>query len=122
MKPNYQKTLPQKADFVFTSEWWFSPVSTRIDNLFIAKDKSRNHWVLWLTWFDDNWLKDEERIITSIPIDGYDNANVAAMKLIEKFWKEENINGSLSYGPEFISQTGILDEQDIETLIKKVWG
>ena len=114
--------MPKTADFALTAEWWFSPVSTRIDSLFIAKDKTKRYWVLWLKWFDDNWLKYEERIINAIPSNDENNVNKAAIELIIKFWSEEMDNGSLSYGPEFISQLGIIDENDMKDIIKKVWS
>tara|TARA_B110000444_G_C18677521_1_gene518143 strand:- start:515 stop:883 length:369 start_codon:yes stop_codon:yes gene_type:complete len=122
MKPKYQKSLPKNADFTFTAEWWFSPVSTRIDTFFIAKDKSKKFWVLWLTWFDDNWLENKERIIDCMLINNSENVKHTAFQIIKKFWIGEKISGFLSFGPEFISQIGILNEDDIEILIKEVWG
>ena len=97
-------------------------MSTRIDNYHVVKDKSKNYWVLWLTWFDDNWYKDEEEIIDSILVNGHTDIKEAATQMIKNFWQKERSDQNLTYGPEFITMTGMLDMDDIENLIKEVWS
>ena len=120
MQVDYQDTLPKSAHYAFTAEWWYSPASTRIDHYHIAMDKSKNYWVLWLTWFDDNWFTDEEKIITNIPISEAKDIQTAATMLIAKAWKEEISDYNLD-PPEFISQTGMLDMEDIESVVNDIW-
>ena len=121
MKVNYQKTLPKTAEFIFTAEWWYSPVSTRIDNYHVVKDKSKNYWVLWLTWFDDNWWRDEEKVLTQIPISEAKDIKTAASILVAKSWKEEIGEYELDH-PEFISQTGLLDMDEIKVIVNDIWA
>ena len=121
MQVDLQEKLPKSATYAFTAEWWYSPASTRIDNYFIAKDKSSNYWVLWNAWFDDNWFKDEEDIITEITVGEASDIKSAAKLLITKAWREEKDASSLDY-PEFISQTGLLEMDDVENIVNDIWS
>ena len=120
MQVKHYDNLPESSTYAFTAEWWYSPVSTRIDNYFISKDKSNKYWVLWNSWFDDNWLKDEEDILTEIKVGEASDIKFAAKLLIAKAWREEKGASSLDY-PEFISQTGLLDVDDIEEIANSIW-
>ena len=120
MQVELQEKLPKSATYAFTAEWWYSPASTRIDNYYIAKDKSNNYWILWNFWFDDNWFKNEENVLTQIPIGEASDIKNAAKRLIVKSWREEKDASSLNY-PEFISQVGLLDMDDVEKIVNEIW-
>ena len=96
-------------------------MSTRIDNYHVVKDKSKNYWVLWLTWFDDNWWRDEEKVLTQIPISEAKDIKTAASILVAKSWKEEIGEYELDH-PEFISQTGLLDMDEIKVIVNDIWA
>ena len=121
MQVKHYETLPESSIYAFTAEWWYSPASTRIDNYFISKDKSGNYWVLWNSWFDDNWFKDEEDVLAEIPVGEAPDIKSAAKLLIAKAWREEKGASSLDH-PEFISQTGLLDVEDIEIIADGIWN
>ena len=66
-------------------------------------------------------FKAQVTIFTEITVGEASDVKSAAKLLITKAWREEKDASSLDY-PEFISQTGLLDMDDVEDIVNDIWS
>ena len=118
---NMKNTIPAKAIFIASVEWGFSPVSSREDTFYIFLDPNKRTWQLWQTWYDDNYCKDEIEISNTLSTDVTKDVKIAAITMISNYWQSE-INMGLSYAPEFIMDTGLLNIDEVNEICNQLWN
>ena len=111
---------PRNVDFLFSSEWAWSPSHNRIDNYYL--NKRRNRWALWNNWVDDcgepwSW---HWSLIAYAPGTNADPQTVA-MHLILEAWKWKKENEYLDHF-HWINNSGSLEIADIRAIAREVWG
>ena len=117
MKSYIPKLPPENSEFLFTAEWAFSPGSSRQDILYISKDKTENYWLLWSGWFDDNYLQNVIECIEEIKVEKKRNIKEAAFSMVVSYWNNEHGLPE----PEFVMETGLFVEEDIDKIVNNVW-
>ena len=45
---------PTELQYIGTVEWTWSPMHLRIDSYYLSSDRTRSHWFLWVSSFDDD--------------------------------------------------------------------
>jgi len=45
---------PTELQYIGTVEWAWSPMHSRIDSYYLSSDRTRSHWFLWVSSFDDD--------------------------------------------------------------------
>jgi hypothetical protein len=114
-------TRPKSARFVAKVDMFSeTSMNERTDVYWLSTNRARSHWILWQSYFDDNWCVWEHQVYAYMPRRGRD-ARQAALALLECGWRAEREAGHLTDPPEAIVRDGLLSADEIDRLAQSIW-
>lgn len=118
--PAFLDGVPGSAEFLARVDWYHSPFSSLMLELYLSVDSAGQRWLLWHRSYDDNkesWGDGE--VAASVPCGGLD-AQSASLLLLEAAWRSPSRRPS-SEPFHCVDRTGLLDEDELFALAEKVW-
>ena len=112
---------PRNVQFICSTEWAWSPMHGRIDNLYLGRRDRR--WILWNNWVEDGgypWTWHWDYYLYSSRTGELDPALVATHMLLS-MWKYEVAAEWLYEPPHWIANEGLLDVASIHAIARMVW-
>jgi len=116
-------TRPRSARFVAKVDLFSeSPANERTDVYWLSSNRTRTHWFLWTSYYDDEmgegWV---HQLYAYVPRRGLDPRQ-AAMYLLQCGWRAERDKESLTERPEGTVREGLLKDADIDAIARTVWS
>ena len=111
--------LPKDAKFILNAGWMASPVSNWEIAYHISK--KGGYWILWGQSFDENLWDYVIEELLKCKVVSKNNITDAIKELVVKNWTIECSNG-LDFGPDYIMEYDIIDEETINQMIEEVWS
>tara|TARA_B100000519_G_scaffold201318_1_gene216529 strand:- start:1435 stop:1839 length:405 start_codon:yes stop_codon:yes gene_type:complete len=111
--------LPKDAKFILNAGWMASPASNWETAYFISKNDE--YYVLWSQTFDENLWDSVTEELSKCKIISNNKLIDAIEKMIVEQWRRECSNG-LDFGPDYITEFDIIDDETIKSMIVEVWG
>jgi hypothetical protein len=111
------KRLPRSAEYVCQLEWAWSPMHNRIEAFYVSK--SRKHWVLWSSYFDDNYSRWEKDVaaVCGLKADQKDATMLMLFKHLDDLRRSYEIEHY-----HWISESGFLSVGEIDAVAREVWN
>lgn len=116
----FPKRPPKSALFVGAAEWSWLPGRDRLDIYWISRTRHKRWWLLWISYYSDVTDKNEYAIYLASDAK-FKTRWQAAYELLQDAWKADYIEHGLDR-PHDIDRYGILNYEDIETIMTEVWG
>jgi hypothetical protein len=110
-----KRGVPRSPKYIAQVEWAWSPMHNRIDAYYIHA--TRNHWILWMRSFDDNWWRWYWQPVAVVNRKGVE-AKDAAIHLLREFWKFEVSRDTDHF--HWINNDGLLSVEELEALGREV--
>jgi hypothetical protein len=115
-------TRPRSARFVAHVDLFSqSPANERSDEYWLSTNRTRSHWFLWLSYYDDELGEGWVHQVYAYMPRRHRDARRAAMELLLCGWRAERDLGHLSSRPEGTVKEGLLKSSDIDAIARSVW-
>ena len=118
---NPPQRSPRNVQFICSTEWAWSPMHNRIDNLYLGRRDRR--WILWNNWVEDGgypWTWHWDYLLYTSHTGELDPTTVATHMLLS-MWQEEVAAEWLHEPPHWIANEGLLDVAAIHAIQREVW-
>ena len=117
----FARRFPGRALYLAQTEWAWSPMSNRVHAYYIASNRARSHWFLWVRDLDDSGLQWKwiSYIYAYCSRKGIPR-EVAAPWLLEYAWRCEAAEAMLD-APHWINQCDGISIAQIHAICRQVW-
>lgn len=116
------KHMPRTARYVAQLEWSWSPIHHRIDAYHLSLNKTRDRWLLWNSYFDqDSWRFIDSQIVASGPRCKLTAVDAATL-LLHAYWAHEAKGEMELDAPHWINEPGLLDVARLKEIERTVWN
>jgi len=117
---NRPSRKPNKAYYLGTVSWAWSPMNNRIDAYYLTFRNS--YWMLWVRDCDAIWWNtpDEEWFLGAYCLKRRATVREAALYLLMDLWEEDTKKAELDHF-HYIHEEGLLSMADFRTLGRLVW-
>lgn len=120
--PGLPVRMPCSARYLAQVEWSWSPLHGRIDAYHLSLNTMRDHWVLWVSFFDQEvWRFVDTHIAASAPRAGLQGAD-AAVLLLQAYWKEQAGDENELDRFHWINEEALLNAAMLKEIARRVWG
>jgi hypothetical protein len=109
--------LPRTAEYVCQLEWAWSPMNNRIEAFYVSR--SRKHWVLWSSYFDDNYSRWEKDVVAVCSLKA--DQKYAVMLMLFEHLDDLRVSYEIEHY-HWISESGFLSVGEIDTVARNVWS
>lgn len=120
--PGLPQKMPYTARYLAQLEWSWSPIHHRIDAYHLSLNKTRDRWLLWGSYFDqDSWKFIDNQVVASGPRCKLTAVDAATL-LLYAYWANESRGEMELDAPHWINEPGLLDVARLKEIERTVWN